>query len=93
MIWRTHLCKVFADVLGGGTKVMAKRTGIAGLAGALAKELARNVGGVCHDELGQFGWDKGIATESDGSSRGSCATYSEGFGAHRSGGWWQRREP
>lgn len=41
-----HLCKVFADSLGGGTEVMAKRTGIARLAGALTKELAWNMRGI-----------------------------------------------
>lgn len=40
------LCEVFADGLGGGTEVMAKGTGIAGLASALTEELAGNVRGI-----------------------------------------------
>lgn len=47
MIWRTHLCKVFADVLGSIAQVMTEGTGIAGLTSALTKELAGNVRGVC----------------------------------------------
>lgn len=41
-----YLGKVFADSLGGGTKLMTKRTGIASLTGTLAKELAGNMGSV-----------------------------------------------
>lgn len=39
----TNLCEILADVFGGGAYVVTERTGIAGLTGALAKELARNV--------------------------------------------------
>ena len=89
-----HLGKVFADILGGGTEVVAKGTSIASLASALTEELARNVRRVYHD-LSQPGTRDG-----DGEFWGSCATYSAGFGVHRSGGWapkgssglrWQRR--
>jgi hypothetical protein len=47
MIWRTYLCKVFADVLGSIAQVMTEGTGIAGLTSTLTKELARDVRGVC----------------------------------------------
>jgi len=43
----THLGKVFANRLSSRTEVVVERTGIAGLTGALAEELARNVRGVC----------------------------------------------
>jgi hypothetical protein len=46
MIWRTYLCKVFADVLGSIAQVMTEGTGIAGLTSTLTKELARDVRGV-----------------------------------------------
>lgn len=41
--WKTNLGKVLADVLSGGAEIVAERTGIAGLAGALTEELAGNV--------------------------------------------------
>lgn len=44
MIWRTHLCKVFADVLSSVAQIMTERTGITSLTGTLTEELARNVG-------------------------------------------------
>lgn len=46
MIWRTHLGKVFADVLGGIAQVMTEGTGISSLASTLTEELARDVGGI-----------------------------------------------
>jgi hypothetical protein len=46
MIWRTHLGKVFADVLGGIAQVMTEGTGISSLASTLTEELARHVGGI-----------------------------------------------
>lgn len=79
MIWRTHLCKVFADVLGSGAQIVAEGTGIASLTGALTEELARYVGRVYHEACVSRG---DIGRNDRG---GSCATYSEGFGAHRSG--------
>jgi hypothetical protein len=39
----TYFCEVLAHSLGGMTKVMAERTGIAGLTRALSEELARDV--------------------------------------------------
>lgn len=38
-----HLCKVFADGIGGAAEIVTEWTGTAGLAGALAEELARDV--------------------------------------------------
>lgn len=40
------LCEIFANILGRGTQVMIKRTGVASLTGALSEELARNVRGI-----------------------------------------------
>lgn len=39
----TYLCEILADRFGGSTEIVAKRTGISGLTGTLAVELARNV--------------------------------------------------
>lgn len=43
----TYLGKVLADVFGCGTEVVAEGAGIASLTGTLAKELARDVRGIC----------------------------------------------
>jgi hypothetical protein len=43
----TYLGKVLADVLRRGSEIVTKGTGIAGLAGALSEELARDMSGVC----------------------------------------------
>jgi hypothetical protein len=101
MIWRTHLCKVFADVLSSIAQVMTERTGIASLASTLTKELARNVSGIyseasCvskgQDEDGRFGRhdmagedDRVVCNNMQPSITSHHITYSEGFGVHRSG--------
>lgn len=43
---QTHLGKVLADVVGRGAEIVAKGTGIAGLAGALSKELAGDMSSI-----------------------------------------------
>jgi hypothetical protein len=79
MIWRTHLGKVFADVLGGIAQVMTEGTGISSLASTLTEELARNVGGIYGQGVSVdlysicerpriWVWDLGLA------GKGSCAT-------------------
>lgn len=42
----SYLCKVFTDILGCGSDVVAEGAGGAGLAGALTEEFAGNVCGV-----------------------------------------------
>ena len=101
MIWRTHLCEVFADVLGSITQIVTERTGISGLTSTLTKELARNVRGVYSKQVVSVGttvW-YGMAGERSGrvqhATKQIChnmtltlnmrATYSEGFEDRRSG--------
>jgi len=59
MIWRTHLCKVFADVLSSVAQIMTERTGITSLTSTLTKELARNVGRI-YDSVVSVGTTFGI---------------------------------
>lgn len=59
MIWRTHLCKVFADVLSSVAQIMTERTGITSLTGTLTEELARNVGRI-YDSVVSVGTTFGI---------------------------------
>ena len=75
-----HLCEVFADGLRGSAEVVAKRTSIARLACALTKELARNVRRIYQQCQPEYGTATVIFWR-------SCATYSAGFGVHRSGEW------
>lgn len=75
MMSRTHLCKVFADILCSVAEIVAEWASIASLTSTLTEELARDVCGIYRESC----------VSQKNRSRGSCATYSEGFGAHRSG--------
>ena len=74
-----HLCKVFADGIGGAAEIVTEGTGAAGLAGALAEELARDVACVWEGMVGSAGREQVAA----GLGRPSPALG-------RIGGWAQR---
>lgn len=95
MIWRTHLCKVFADVLSSVAQIMTERTGITSLTSTLTKELARNVGRIYNSvvSVGTTFGIQGLAgvvcnmqqPRSKAKQQWMNRTYSGDFGVHRSG--------